>query len=100
MIFELAHYLEEDVIPDIAQFDILDFWKEDIKYPTLKMTASDVLPILVSNVAFKKPFCMGEQVVSPHRSWLDAQIIEALMCLWNWMVEGMKGNVHFFVAYI
>ena len=39
----LDHYLEEDVMPDIAHFDILDFWKKDFKYPTLWMIASDIL---------------------------------------------------------
>jgi len=56
---ELDHYLEEDVMPDIAQFDILDFWKKDFKYPILRMIARDILAIPVSTVASESAFSMG-----------------------------------------
>jgi len=83
---ELDHYLEEDVMPDIKQFDILDFWKKDFKYPTLRMIARDVLFIPVSTVASESAFSMGGRVVSQHRSRLHAKTVEALMCLQNWMI--------------
>lgn len=87
---ELDHYLQEDVMPDIAHFDILDFWKKDFKYPTLRMIARDILAILVSTVASESAFSMGGWVVGPHRSRLHAKTVEALMCLQNWMIGGMK----------
>ena len=93
---ELDNYLEEDVMPDIKQFDILDFWKKDFKYPTLRVIAREVLAISVSTVAYEIVYSMGGWVVSPHRSRLHAKTVEALMCLQNWMIgETAKGNVYF-----
>jgi len=97
---ELDHYLEEDVMPDIKQFDILDFWKKDFKYPTLRMIARDVLAIPVSTVASESAFSMGGRVVSQHRSRLHAKTVEALMCLQNWMIgETVRGNVCFSISF-
>jgi len=85
--------LEEDVMSAITQFDMLDLWKKDFKYPTLRIIARDILAILASTVAFGSAFSMGGRVVSPHRLRLHAKTIEALMCLQNWMIGGMKCNV-------
>ena len=87
-------------MPDIAHFDILDFWKKDFKYPTLRMIARDILAIPVSTVASESAFSMGGWVVGPHRSRLHAKTVEALMCLQNWMIGGMKGNMYFFASFI
>jgi len=97
---EVDHYLDEDVMPDIVQFDILDFLKKDFKYPTLRMIVRDILAISVSTVASEIVFSIGGRIVSPHRSRLHAKTVEALMCLQNWMIGGIKDNVCFFVAYI
>lgn len=53
---ELDHYLEEDVMLDIAHFDILDFLKKDFKYLTLRMIARDILAIPVSTVTSESAF--------------------------------------------
>ena len=75
---ELDHYLEEDVMPDIKHFDILDFWRKDFRYPTLRMIARDVLAIPVSTVASESAFSMGGRVVGPYHSRLHAETVEAL----------------------
>ena len=79
---------------DIKNFDILDFWKKDFKYPILRMISRDFLAIPVSTVASESAFSMGGRVVSPHRLKLHAKTVEALMYLQNWMIgETTKGIV-------
>jgi len=62
---ELDHYLEEDVMPDIKNFDILDFWKKDFKYPILRMIGRDLLAISVSTMALLKV----------HLAWEDGWLV-------------------------
>jgi len=78
---KLDHYLEEDVMPDIKQFNILDFLKKDYKYPTLRMMARDVLVIPISTVASESAFSVKGWVVSRHCSRLHAKLVESLICL-------------------
>ncbi len=82
---ELEFYLEETAFPDCKEFDILNFWKADLKYPTLRKIAKDILAIPVSTVASESAFSMSGRVVSPHRSSLHVDSVEALMCLQNWI---------------
>jgi len=82
---ELDYYLEEDVTPDIFQFDILDFWEKDFRYPTLRMIARDILVISVSTMASESAFSVDGRVVGPRCSRLHAKTVEALMCLQNWI---------------
>ncbi|XP_020211813.1 zinc finger BED domain-containing protein RICESLEEPER 2 [Cajanus cajan] len=92
---ELDHYLEEYVLPRIADFDILMWWKlNGIKYPTLQAIARDILAIPISTVASKSAFSTSGQILSPHRSRLHWSTLEALMCTrsWLWSVE-TSGNV-------
>ena len=70
-------------MPDIKNFDILDFWKKDFKYQILRMIARDLLAISISTVASGSAFSMGGRVLSPHRSRLHVKTVEALMCLQN-----------------
>lgn len=44
-------YIEDDPLRDNDEFDILYWWKKDIKYPTLKVIARHILAIPVSIVA-------------------------------------------------
>jgi len=50
--FELDHYLKEDVMPDIAQFDILNFRKETVKVSKIKVDCKRY----ISNSAFNSRF--------------------------------------------
>ena len=64
------------------------------------MIARDILAIPVSTVASESAFSMGGQVVGPHRSRLHSKTVEALMCLQNWMIGGMTGNMYFFASFL
>ncbi|XP_059663589.1 zinc finger BED domain-containing protein RICESLEEPER 2-like [Cornus florida] len=71
---ELDFYLDENVLPRTATFDVLCWWKTNgIKFPTLQKIARDILAIPVSTVSF-------EAVFSPHRSRKHPTTLEALMC--------------------
>ncbi|XP_039141268.1 zinc finger BED domain-containing protein RICESLEEPER 1-like [Dioscorea cayenensis subsp. rotundata] len=48
---ELDNYLEESILPMKADFDILSWWKNALKYPTLQLIARGILAITVSTVA-------------------------------------------------
>ena len=79
---ELDHYLEEAVLPfSDEQFDFLSWWKQNgVKYPTLQALARDMLAIPVSTVASESAFSTSGRVISAHRSRLNPNTIEALMC--------------------
>ncbi|OMO58912.1 putative Zinc finger, BED-type [Corchorus capsularis] len=83
---ELDHYLEEATLPWSQDFDILNWWKTlGIRYPTLQKIAKDILAIPVSTVASESAFSTSGRVVSPHRSRLHPNTLEALMCSQNWL---------------
>ena len=74
----MNHYLEEEVLPRIVDFDILMWWKfNGVKYPTLQAIAKDILVILVSTVAPESAFSTGGQILNPHRSRLQWTTLEA-----------------------
>lgn len=87
---ELDRYLEDEVLPD--DVDVLGFWKNNFQYPTLREIAKDLLAIPVSSVASESAFSTGGRVLTPHRSRLHSNTVEALMCLQNWMIGGCPGT--------
>ncbi|XP_019056059.1 PREDICTED: zinc finger BED domain-containing protein DAYSLEEPER-like [Nelumbo nucifera] len=89
---ELDHYLEEKVLPRDPDFDILAWWKSNgIKYPTLEKIARDILAIPISTMASESVFNTGGRLVSPHRSRLHVETLEALMCAQNWLLKQVQG---------
>lgn len=97
---ELDSYLEDDILDENENFDILQFWKVNMIYQTLRKFAMDVLAIPVSTVASESAFRIGGKVVSPHRSRLHAKTVEALMCLQHWMRDDLKGNINIFYIFL
>lgn len=90
---KLDHYLEEDVTRT-PNFDVLTWWKSNAsKYPTLQAIARDFLAIPVSTVASEFAFSTSGRLVSPYRSRLHPDTLEALMYAqsWLWAIE-MQGN--------
>ncbi|KAI8539165.1 hypothetical protein RHMOL_Rhmol09G0160200 [Rhododendron molle] len=91
---ESDHYLSEAVLPKPAGFDVLNWWKSHKpKYPILQAMARDLLAIPVSTVASESAFSTNGRLVSPHRSRLHPDTMEALMSAQSWLwVAEMKGE--------
>lgn len=90
---ELDLYLEEKVLPRTATFDILGWWKTNgIKYPILQKIAKDILAIPISTVASESAFSTGGRLLTPHRSRLREDTLEALMCAQSWLKHEKEGN--------
>ena len=92
---ELDHYLEEDVLPRTADFNILWWWRlNGLKYPTLQAIAKDILAIPATTVASEYAFSTSGQILSPHRSRLHWTTLEALICTRSWLLSAeTDGNV-------
>ncbi|XP_050278193.1 zinc finger BED domain-containing protein RICESLEEPER 2-like [Quercus robur] len=90
---ELDHYLEDDLMPRIMDFDILAWWKSnEPKYPTLQRIARDILTIPVSTVASESSFSTSGRLLSPHCRKLHQKTVEALMCAQNWLWAEINGS--------
>ncbi|KAF7812893.1 putative AC transposase [Senna tora] len=90
---ELDLYLEEKVLPREPTFDILNWWKHTgIKYPTIQKITRDILAIPISTVASEYAFSTGGRLISPHRSRLKENTLEALMCTQNWLCKEQRDH--------
>ncbi|KAL4581551.1 hypothetical protein LXL04_001246 [Taraxacum kok-saghyz] len=90
---ELDYYLEENVLPRTADFDILAWWKSNgPKYPTLQQVVKDVLAIPVSTVASESAFSTGGRHVTPHRNRLHPDLLETLICVQDWLWDENLGT--------
>ncbi|KAJ4758119.1 Zinc finger BED domain-containing protein DAYSLEEPER [Rhynchospora pubera] len=94
---ELDLYMERKPVPNLQgeSFDLLSWWKtEGREFPILGKIARDVLAIPVSTVASESAFSTGGRVIRAHRSKLDPEIVEALICTQDWVRSEKKlGNV-------
>lgn len=90
---ELDKYLQEPMLckgspKDEYLFEILSWWKLNApKYPTLAKMARDVLAIPVTSVASESMFSAGGRVLTTHRASLDPELVEALLCLSDWLPD-------------
>ncbi|KAL6214178.1 hypothetical protein ACLB2K_013616 [Fragaria x ananassa] len=76
------------------EFQLLLWWKlNGSKYPNLAAVAKDVLAIQVSIVASESSFSTGKRVIDPHRSSLTPKLVEALICLQNWLKSDSITNL-------
>ncbi|GJU75916.1 zinc finger BED domain-containing protein DAYSLEEPER-like protein [Tanacetum coccineum] len=76
---EFDRYLE-GLEPRSPDFDIL-LWEKlrGAKYPVMQAIARDTLAIPVSSIASESAFSTSGRLISPHRSQLRPDTIEALM---------------------
>ena len=76
----------------LSQFDILAWWKNQTdEYPILSKIARDLLAVQVSTVASESAFSAGGRVVDPFRSRLDPEMVEALICMKDWVAAERRG---------
>lgn len=85
---EFDRYIDEGLEPQSQDFDVLLWWKlRAAKYPILQAITRDILAIPVSTVASESAFSASGRLISPHRSRLHPNTIEALMCAQSWLSE-------------
>ncbi|KAJ4796690.1 Zinc finger BED domain-containing protein RICESLEEPER 2 [Rhynchospora pubera] len=87
----LADGLDENSL-DVA-FDILSWWKlKAAKYPILSRLARDILAVPISTVASESTFSNSGRTLSPIRSSLNDESIEALICAQDWLRASVTGT--------
>ena len=92
---EVDRYLLDPIEkpPKGPDFDILVWWKlNGSKYPNLAAVARDVLAIQVSTVVSESSFSTAGRFLTPHRSRLHPDTLEALMCVQDWLWTDREGN--------
>ena len=90
---QLALYLNEASLDIRADIDILEHWKKvSDQFPILASMARDILAIPISTVASESTFSIGKKLISPWRSSLKSNTIEALICLEDW-IRVADGNL-------
>ncbi|CAI9088879.1 OLC1v1023329C1 [Oldenlandia corymbosa var. corymbosa] len=83
---DLDKYLDEPVFPRNNDFNILDWWKvQTPRYPILSMMARDVLGIPVATLDEDLVFSNRGRVLDRHRSSLNPDTREALICGQDWL---------------
>jgi hypothetical protein len=83
-------YLEDALVPlrEGETFDVLKWWKRNIEnYPVLAKMARDFLAILLSFVASESTFSTASMVIDQHRSSLNPETAEGLICSKDWLKE-------------
>ncbi|KAJ3685134.1 hypothetical protein LUZ61_014298 [Rhynchospora tenuis] len=69
-----------------ADFDILAWWKlKAHKYPIMARLTRDILAVPISTVASESCFSTAGRILSPTRSSLNDESLEALICAQNWL---------------
>ncbi|TXG72782.1 hypothetical protein EZV62_001361 [Acer yangbiense] len=83
---ELERYLEEPKFRSVEEFDILGWWCVNTpNFPTLANMARDFLAIPVTAALANPTFISDVLKIDPISSDLDSEIMEALICVPNWL---------------
>ncbi|PKU79246.1 Putative AC transposase [Dendrobium catenatum] len=90
---ELEMYLDEQKIDRKIELYILHFWKANqYRFPEVSAIARDILCILISIVASESDFSNSGRILDQYRSALKHDIVEALVCVKDWLY-GDKGAI-------
>jgi len=89
---ELERYIAEPLLKIVGGFDILAWWKNKREqYPILLQIVRDIMAIQVSTAASETAFSVVGRVVDPYRSRLDPEMVQALICIKDWVAAANKG---------
>ena len=58
--------------------------------------ARDLMSIPITTVAFESSFSTGKKILTPYRSCLLPENVEATLCTKSWLY-GFEGNLNFFL---
>ncbi|KAM3288286.1 hypothetical protein P3S67_021716 [Capsicum chacoense] len=88
---ELDKYLAEDTEVGTSDFNVLLWWKyNSARFSFLSEMARDILAIPISSVASECAFSTGGRVLDSFRSSLNSKLVEALVCLQDWLRSESK----------
>ncbi|KAK1575427.1 hypothetical protein Q3G72_005417 [Acer saccharum] len=83
---ELERYLEEPKFRSVEEFDILGWWCVNTpNFPTLANMAPDFVAIPVTAALANPTFISDVLKIDPISSDLDSEIMEALICVPDWL---------------
>ena len=89
---ELEKYMADPPLRLGGQFDILAWWKnQSDEFSVIANIAHDLLVVQVSTIASEPAFSAGGRVVDPFCSRLDPEMVEALICMKDWVAAGKRG---------
>ncbi|KAJ3687309.1 hypothetical protein LUZ61_016473 [Rhynchospora tenuis] len=87
----LTEALDETGLDD--EFDILAWWRLKVpKYPVLSRLTRDILAVPASTVASESTFSNSGRTLSPFRSCLNDESMEALICAQDWLRARVTEN--------
>lgn len=92
---DVDEFLDEGVFPrdKDKSFSVWEWWRANAaKYPLLSKMARDVLAISISTATSDSAFSFGNRVIDAYRSSLSPDIIQALMCMQDWLRDEMGGK--------
>jgi len=90
---DLDVYLEEPALLDFEKFNILGWWEHNAtRYPIMGLIARDFFVVPISTVASESSFSTGGRFLTPHRSRLRPDTLEAMICVQDWMWININGN--------
>ena len=82
---------QEDPLVSLREgesFDVLKWWKRNAEqYPILAKMARDFLAIPLSSVASESTFSTAGMIINQHRSSLNPETAEVLICSKDWLKE-------------
>jgi hypothetical protein len=96
---ELEQYLADslDEFSLDKDFDILSWWKlKEPKYHVIARLTRDILAVPISTVASEATFSIAGRTLSPIRSSLSDESLEALICAQDWLRAAVNGNFNTF----
>ncbi|KAH0773195.1 hypothetical protein KY290_010332, partial [Solanum tuberosum] len=92
---ELVKYLDEEIEVGKSDFDVLLWWKVNSpRFPLLSEMARDVLAIPVSSEASECAFSTGGRILDSFRSSLIPKLVQALVCLQDWLRNFIMPRFH------
>ena len=94
-------YLEEPRLDkkQNSKLKVLSWWKEHYnRFPELSLIAQDLMSIPITTVASKSSFSIGKKILTPYRSRLLPENVEATLCTKSWLYR-FEGNLIFFYSH-
>ena len=99
---QLDLYLEEPRLDKKknSKLEVLSWWKEHYnRFLELSLIAQNLISISITTIASESSFSTGKKILTPYRSRLLPENVEAMLCTKSWLY-GFEGNLNFFFIVI